>query len=243
MFIGIGTVINLIAILLGSVIGIVAGTKFAERTRSLMTDVLGSITILGAASAATALWSHDLTSAVPRGWPILIILISLILGGLLGSVMRVEARLEQWGASLKQRFDSHGNSPFVQGFVTASLVFAIGPLAILGSISDGMGTGIDQLSLKSTLDFFASIAFAAAFGWGVAASALPVGIYQGLWTLAGVLLGTVLQPFQVAAMTATGAVLLFGIALKLLNVKSIRVGDLLPALAIAPLFALLVSYF
>ena len=132
-------------------------------------------------------------------------------------------------------------SPFVEGFVTASLVFAIGPLAILGSISDGMGTGIDQLALKSTLDFFASIAFASAFGWGVAASALPVGIYQGLWTLTGVALGAILESYQVAAMTATGSVLLLGIAFKLLNVKAMRVGDLLPALAIAPVLALLVS--
>ena len=241
MFVGVGTVINLAAILIGSAIGVIAGGKFPDRIRSLMTDVLGAITILGAASAASVLWSRDLTTAVPRGWPILIILVSLILGGLLGSLLQLEARLERWGSFLKERLDSHGQSPFVEGFVTASLVFAIGPLAILGSISDGMGTGIDQLALKSTLDFFASIAFASAFGWGVAASALPVGIYQGLWTLTGVALGAILESYQVAAMTATGSVLLLGIAFKLLNVKAMRVGDLLPALAIAPVLALLVS--
>ena len=81
---------------------------------------------------------------------------------------------------MKNRFDRKGDSPFVEGFVTASLIFVIGPLAILGSISDGMSTGIDQLALKSTLDFFAALAFAAALGWGVALSALPVGVYQGV---------------------------------------------------------------
>lgn len=243
MFVGIGTVINVIAILLGAVIGVFAGSKFPERIRSLMTDVLGAITILGAASAAISLWSPEFIEALPRGWPLLVVLISLILGGLLGSMLNIESRLEDWGARLKSRFDSQGESPFVQGFVTAALVFAIGPLAILGSISDGMGSGIDQLALKSTLDFFAAIAFASAFGWGVAASAIPVGIYQGIWTVIGFALGTILESYQVAAMTATGAVLLLGIAFKLLGIKVIRVGDLLPALAIAPLLALVVSQF
>ena len=243
MFVGIGTTINILAILLGSAIGVFAGAKFPERIRALMTDVLGAITILGAASAAISLWSVELRSALPRGWPLLVILISLILGGLIGSMFEVESRLESWGVRLKNRFDSRGESPFVEGFVTASLVFAIGPLAILGSISDGMATGIDQLALKSTLDFFAAVAFASAFGWGVAASALPVGIYQGLWTLIGFGLGTILEPYQVAAMTATGSVLLLGIAFKLLGIKTMRVADLLPALAIAPLLALLVNRF
>ena len=115
MFVGVGTVINLAAILIGSAIGVIAGGKFPDRIRSLMTDVLGAITILGAASAASVLWSRDLTTAVPRGWPILIILISLILGGLMGSLLQLESRLERWGTALKARFDSHGESPFVEG--------------------------------------------------------------------------------------------------------------------------------
>ena len=122
------------------------------------------------------------------------------------------------------------------------MIFAIGPLAILGSISDGMSTGIDQLVLKSTLDFFASIAFAAALGWGVAVSALPVGVYQFAWTGIGFALGSILSDYQVSAMTATGGILLLGIAFKLLNIKQIAIGNLLPALAVAPLLALGSSY-
>jgi uncharacterized membrane protein YqgA involved in biofilm formation len=238
MFVGVGTVINILGILLGASIGVLMGNRIPENIRRLMTDVLGAITLIGAASAITALWNEDLTLSVPDGFPILIVLASLLLGGIIGSLCKIEERLESWGVNLKSRFDKGGESLFVEGFVTASLIFAIGPLAILGSISDGMGTGIDQLALKSTLDFFAALAFAAAFGWGVALSALPVGIYQGLWTVAGFLLGSILADYQVSAMTATGGILLLGIGLKLLDIKSISIGNLLPALALAPLFAL-----
>jgi uncharacterized membrane protein YqgA involved in biofilm formation len=123
------------------------------------------------------------------------------------------------------------------------LVFAIGPLAILGSISDGMSRGIDQLLLKSTLDFFASIAFAATFGWGVAASAIAVGVYQFSWTVIGFFLGSVLNDYQVDLMTTVGGILLLGIGLRLLAIKQIRVGDLLPGLFIVPLLAYAVHLF
>jgi uncharacterized membrane protein YqgA involved in biofilm formation len=129
----------------------------------------------------------------------------------------------------------------VEGFVSASLVFAIGPLAILGSISDGMGEGIDQLMLKSTLDGFTSIAFAASLGWGVALSSLPVGIYQMFWTGVGITLGAVLSAYQIAAMTAVGGVLLIGISLRLLKIKEIAIANLLPAIALAPVIAFLLS--
>ena len=210
-----------------------------------MTDVLGAVTLIGAASALVTLYDEEIVSLLPDGSPILVVLGSLILGGLLGSWINIESRLNSLGEILKKRFGTFGrgsdDNKFVEGFVTASLIFVIGPLAILGSISDGMSNGIDQLLLKSILDFFASIAFAAALGWGVAFSALPVAMYQGAWTLVGLFLGSVLEDFQVQAMTATGGILLLGIALKLLKIKEIAIGDLLPALAFAPILALLAS--
>ena len=243
MFIGVGTVINIVSIIAGSVIGIILGNKISEKTRILMTDVLGAITLIGAAGSIKALWNSDLIASVPQGSPILIVLASLLIGGVLGSLLRIEDRLESIGIKLKNSFDKNGESPFVEGFVTSSLIFVIGPLAILGSISDGMSTGIEQLTLKSILDFFASIAFSAALGWGVALSALPVGIYQFAWTGVGFGLGAILTGYQVSAMTATGGVLLLGIAFKLLKIKEIAIGNLLPALALAPVFALLASNF
>jgi uncharacterized membrane protein YqgA involved in biofilm formation len=236
IFPGIGTLINIVAIILGSTIGVLLGSKMSERTRELITDVLGMTVILAAVGALISLWSKRFIHSLPTGWTLLSIMAALLMGGLIGSAARIEDRLEGMGERLRIRFRASDESPFVEGFVLASLIFAIGPLAILGSISDGMSTGIDQLILKSTLDFFASMAFAASLGWGVALSALPVGIYQGFWTLIGVGLGSILGGYQVDAMTATGGVLLLGIGLKLLKIKEIAVGNLLPALAVAPLF-------
>lgn len=235
MFVGIGTVINVFSILFGTIVGKLLGNRFTERTRNLLTDILGIVTLVSAASALISLGDSKFVAVIPNGGPILVLLASLIIGGLLGAWLDIEGRLESLGIALKNRFGK-GESTFVEGFVTASLIFVIGPLAILGSISDGMSTGIDQLLLKSILDFFASIAFAAALGWGVAFSALPVGIYQGVWTVIGLALGSILSDYQVAAMTATGGVLLLGIGLKLLRIKDIAIGNLLPALVLAPIF-------
>jgi uncharacterized membrane protein YqgA involved in biofilm formation len=124
--------------------------------------------------------------------------------------------------------------------MTASLVFCVGPLTVLGSISDGLGHGIDQLALKSTLDGFAAIAFAATFGVGVLASALTVAVVQGGFTVMGLLLGDVLSAAGISALTATGGLLLVGVALRLLKVRDVPVADLLPALVVAPLLTQLV---
>lgn len=237
MFPGIGTVINIFTIIAGASIGVFIGAKMSMRTRVLLTDVLGLATILAAAGALASLWSARYISALPTGWSLLAILGALLIGGFIGSVAKLEDRLDNFGEKLRIRFRASKESSFVEGFVSVSLLFAIGPLAILGSISDGMSTGIEQLLLKSTLDFFAAMAFAASLGWGVAFSALPVGIYQGFWTVLGVGLGSILTGYQIDAMTITGGVLLLGIGLKLLKIKEIAVGNLLPALAIAPLLA------
>jgi len=123
------------------------------------------------------------------------------------------------------------------------LIFCIGPLAILGALSDGLGLGIEQLALKSALDGFASIAFAATMGWGVMASAIAVGIYQGAFTVISMFAGSFLTEALVASITATGGVLLIGVGLRILRIKSVAVGDLLPALIVAPLLTLLVARF
>lgn len=240
MFPGLGTFINILTIITGASLGVLVGNRMKSQTRTLLTDILGLVTLLGAASALIPLWSSRYVSALPQGWPLLVVLGSLLIGGLIGSALGIEDQLNTLGEHLRVRFRAANDSPFVEGFVSASLLFAIGPLAILGSISDGMGTGLDLLILKSSLDFFVAIAFATSLGWGVAVSALPVGIYQGIWTLIGFGLGEILTGYQVDAMTIVGGVMLICIALRLLNIKQVAVANLLPALAIAPLFALLV---
>ena len=243
MFPGFGTTLNIVAIIIGSVVGILIGKKLSEKFRRLITDVLGCVTAISAADALSAYWDVSLTQALPQGGAILVIVFSLLIGAAIGSWLKIEDSLEVFGEKLKSNFDKKAESNFVEGFVSASLVFAIGPLAILGSISDGMRTGIDQLVLKSTLDGFTSIAFAASLGWGVALSSLPVGIYQFIWTGIGVSLGAILADYQIAAMTAVGGVLLIGISLRLLRIKDVAVANLLPAIALAPLIALFFESF
>lgn len=243
MFPGVGTLINIITIVTGASLGVLVGNRMNSKTRTLLTDVLGMVTLLGAGSALIPLWSDRYINALPQGWTLLVVLGSLLIGGLIGSAFKFEERLDSLGENLRIRFRASSESPFVEGFVSASLLFAIGPLAILGSISDGMGNGIDQLILKSTLDFFAAMAFATSLGWGVAVSALPVGIYQGVWTVIGLGLGEILDGYQIDAMTVVGGIMLICISFRLLNIKQVTVGNLLPALAIAPIFALLVHSF
>jgi uncharacterized membrane protein YqgA involved in biofilm formation len=237
VFIGLGTAINIATIITGASLGVLVGGRMPERTRSLITDVLGLITILGAASALIPMWGERYINALPKGWTLLIILAALLIGGILGSAAKLETRLDSFGEYLRKKFGAHENGTFIEGFVSASLLFAIGPLAILGSISDGMSTGIDQLLLKSSLDFFAAMAFAASLGWGVAASAIPVGIYQGVWTVIGFGLGSILSDYQIDAMTIVGGLMLVSIGLRLLKIREIAVGNLLPALILAPIFA------
>jgi uncharacterized membrane protein YqgA involved in biofilm formation len=237
MFAGVGTLINVIAIMVGSSLGILAGARITKKSQNLITDVLGLITALGAASALSPLWSPIFEAALPKSSSLLVILASMLIGGLIGSALSLESRLDAFGEHLRKRFKASQESPFVEGFVSASLLFVIGPLAILGSVSDGMSQGIDQLILKSSLDFFAAMAFASTLGWGVAASAIPVAIYQGFWTLVGLIAGSVLSQYQIDAMTICGGLMLVGISLRLLDIKKIPVANLLPALVIAPALA------
>ena len=166
MFVGFGTAVNIATIIGGAALGVLVGARMLLRTRTLITEVLGLITILGAVSALAPMWGSRYLDALPKGWTLLAILGSLLIGGLIGSALNLESKLDSIGETLRKKFGAHEESTFVEGFVSAALLFAIGPLAILGSISDGMSTGVDQLLLKSSLDFFAAMAFATSLGWG-----------------------------------------------------------------------------
>jgi uncharacterized membrane protein YqgA involved in biofilm formation len=236
---GIGTAVNVATVLLGALLGRLLGNRLPVRTRDLVTDALGLVTLLIAGTSAVAVLDSDLAARVGDSAPMLIVLGSLVLGGIIGSLLRLEVRVESVGGWLQRRLAGETGSVerhrFIEGFVVSSLLFCTGPLTILGSLNDGLGNGADQLFLKATLDGFAAIAFAASFGWGVAASAITVVVVQGGLTLVGVLLGDVLPAAQLAAITATGGLLLVGVALRLLRIREIPVADLLPALVIAPI--------
>jgi uncharacterized membrane protein YqgA involved in biofilm formation len=239
---GAGTALNVVAVLVGSGAGVLLRGRLPQRTRDVVTDALGLVVLLVAASAAVDVASADLVTAVGSSAPTLIVLGALVVGGITGSLLRLEQRLEEVGEALRRRMARDGGTGrFVEGFVLASLVFCVGPLAVLGSFQDGLGQGIDLLALKSTLDCFAAMAFAAALGWGVAASAISVGVLQGVLTVVGFFLGDLLPAAEVAALNATGGLLLVGVALRLLRIKPLPVADLLPALAVAPALTWLVA--
>lgn len=244
MFIGAGTLVNAGAVVLGSGLGMLLGHRLPERTRTVVTDALGLVTLLLAALSAMSVRDPDLVRAVGSNAPVLIVLGSVLIGGIIGSLLRIEDRLEGLGGWMQGRLErGYGDdrARFIEGYVTASLIFCVGPLTVLGSIDEGLGNGAQELVLKSVLDGFASIAFAASFGFGVMAAAFSVIVVQGTLTLLGVLLGSFIPEAQVVALTATGGLLLAGVGIRLLQIRQIAVGDLLPALVVAPVLTQLVT--
>ena len=236
---GIGTLVNVAAVLIGAGLGVLLGHRLSQRTRDVVTDGLGLVTLLIAILSALAVTDPALVDHIGSSAPMLVVLGAILVGGIVGSLLRLEARVESLGGWLQSRLTRDEGTAerrrFVEGFVAASLLFCTGPLTILGSLNDGLGRGAEELYLKSALDGFAAMAFAASFGWGVAASALTIIVVQGGLTVVGVLLGDVLPNAHVAALTAVGGLLLVGIALRLLRVREIPVADLLPALVLAPI--------
>ena len=224
-----GTIINVITVLVGTALGVLLGGRLSERMSQTVLHGLGLVT------AAIGLQMFLETANV------LIVLGAVLVGGILGEWWNLEARLNGIGAWLEARFNRGGGDEeratrFIRGFVTASLLFCVGPMAILGSIQDGLTGDYRLLAIKAMLDGFASLAFASSLGVGVGFSALALLIYQGGIALAAAQAQAVLTPEMIAELTATGGVLILGISVStLLEIKPIRVGNFLPALLLAPL--------
>lgn len=246
-FIGVGTVTNTATVVVGSGLGLLVGHRLPERVRTVVTTALGLVTLLIAAQAVWDVADPALSAAVGESAPVLIVLGSLVIGGVLGAWAHLEQRVEAVGGWLQRTLtrrhastDGAARDRFVEGFVVSSLVFCVGPLTIIGSINEGIGNGPDQLLLKSVLDGFASLAFAASLGAGVMASAVSVAVIQGTLTALGAGLGEVVPDAHLVAVTATGGLILLGVAFRLLELKAVPVADLLPALVVAPVLTQLV---
>lgn len=243
MIVGLGTLINVVAIILGTIAGVLLGNRLSEKTSRVVTDGLGLVVLVLGGLNVISILDAEFVTSVGAGIPLLIVIGAILIGGIIGSALRIEQRLEKLGAFLQKRFAKKGSKgskeKFITGFVNASLVFTIGPLAILGALSDGLGQGIEQLATKSMLDGFASLAFASSLGWGVALSAIPVGLWQGLITVLAFSVGAVASAPIISALTATGGVLLIGVGLRLLQIRSVAVGNMLPALIVAPVITLI----
>jgi uncharacterized protein len=229
---GTGTLLNAGAVLVGAALGSLLGERLPKRIRDTVMHILGLVTLLVGIDQGLAAFRPPLTD-LTRG-SVLIVLGSVVVGGIIGELIGIERGLSAFGDWLKDRF-GRGQSRFTEGFVAASLVFCVGPLTILGSIQDGLSGDYSLLAVKSMLDGFAALAFASTLGWGVGFSVITILAYQGGLTLfAGGATG-IFDPAIVAAITATGGVLILGIALRLLELREVRVANLLPSLLLAPM--------
>ena len=238
---GLGTVINLITVTVGGLAGVYVGHRFPERMRQTIMQGLGLATVAVGVIGFEPLFDPDL--GLRRA---VIMIASITVGGAVGDALHLEERLERAGERLKRRFapkeETEGrNSRFVEGFVVASTVFCAGPMTLLGGIEDGLGISIRLLAIKSTLDGIAAVGFASVYGWGVLGSLLTIAIFQGAVTALAVLIDPLVTTEVVAMLSTIGGVLLLGIALRLLELKEIRVIDLSPALRLGPVAAAVVE--
>jgi uncharacterized membrane protein YqgA involved in biofilm formation len=219
---GLGTAINVVAVLVGGGLGTLVGTRLPPGMQQTAMQAIGLFTLL-----------IGVTNFFEVQNP-LVPLVSVIVGLLIGEILGIDASLKRLGYYLQERF-SKGESSLSRAFVTTSLLFCVGPLTVLGSLEDGLTGDYSLLALKSALDFVASLSFASVLGWGVLLSAVTVLVVQGTLTLSAGLLEEVVTGPMIDAMTATGGVLILGLGLVLLELKEVRVANMLPALLIAPL--------
>ncbi|MDP9343161.1 MAG: DUF554 domain-containing protein [Actinomycetota bacterium] len=226
-----GTLINAGTVLVGTAVGTLLGDRLPERIRETVMHALGLFVLAVGVDESLAAFTPPLSRFTRAS--VVIVLGSVLVGGIVGELLRIEDRLNTAGEALKRRF-GRGQARFTEGFVVASLVFCVGPLSILGSIQDGLNGDYQLLAIKSTLDGFAALAFSAALGWGVGFSAITILLYQGSLSLAASAVAGSFTPEITAALTAAGGILILGISLRLLDLKQVRVANLLPALVLAP---------
>lgn len=230
-----GTFLNIATVLLGGIIGLIFGARIPEKLKATIIAGLGLFTLAMG-------MQMFLNTENP-----LIVLGALLIGTLLGEWMRIEDGLQSLGKFLEQRFSREGDDSsnrFVRGFLTASLLFCVGPMTILGSIQDGLSGDYNLLAVKSVLDGFAAMAFASTLGVGVMFSVIVILVYQGGISLLAAQLDAIVTASMMNELTATGGVILLGLAISsLLEIKKIRVGNMLPGLLIAPVIVKILSLF
>jgi len=230
-----GTFLNIATVIVGGIIGLVFGARIPEKLKETVIAGMGLFVV-----------AMGLQMFLKTENP-LIVLGSLLIGTLLGEWLRIEDGLHNLGKILEQRFSKEGDdgsNRFVRGFLTASLLFCVGPMTILGSIQNGLTGDYNLLAVKSVLDGFASLAFSSTLGVGVMFSTIIILVYQGGVSLLASQLNAIVTPSMMNELTATGGVILIGLAISsLLEIKKIRVGNMLPGLLIAPLIVWVLSLF
>lgn len=230
-----GTFLNIATVIIGGMIGLIFGVRIPERVRGTIVACLGLFT----AAMGTQMFIKTENPLVVLG--------AMLIGTLLGEWWGIEEGLQSFGKYLEKRFsreNTDDSNRFVRGFLTASLVFCVGPMTIIGSIQDGLSGDYNLLAVKSVLDGFAALAFASTLGVGVLFSIIVIFVFQGGISLTAAQLDALVTPSMLNELTATGGVILLGLAISsILEIKKIRVGNMLPALAVAPLIVWVLSLF
>ena len=219
----IGTLVNTAAVIVGGTIGLMLKKNMPERVTTIYFQAVGLFTLaIG-------------ISMVVKMEHILIVVGSLAVGSLLGEWMNLEVGVERISKFLKKRFRI-GSDKFSEGLITAFLLFCIGSMTILGTIQEGTGGSSDLLFTKSLMDFFSALLLASAFGFGVIFSAIPLLLFQGALTLLAMYAGSFFTPIIIQGLTSVGGILLIGLGINILEIKKLRIMNMLPALVIVILF-------
>ncbi|MDD4363489.1 MAG: DUF554 domain-containing protein [Atribacterota bacterium] len=220
-----GTIVNSLAIVFGCIVGLFLKERFPEKIGIILFQGIGLTTLMIGVQMAV------------QGTEILPIIVSILLGGMVGELINIEKRLNQIGNSLKDRFSKFdGNEKFTEGFIAASLLFCVGSMAIMGAIEEGINNNSSILFAKSALDGISSIIFSASLGIGVLFSAIPVFIYQGIITQIAQLVKNLITVEMITQMTAVGGILIIGLGINILEIKKIKVANLLPSIFIILIF-------
>jgi hypothetical protein len=244
-----GTVVNVITVAAGSIVGISISRGIPERYRVIVLQTLGLITLTLGVDAAVLQFGGAVERFAPAGdagttygarWG-MVMISSLLLGAILGTALRLHERIESLGKWLQVRSAGGDGHRFAEGFLSASVLFCVGPLTLVGCLENGANANPSLLYIKSLLDCFASLALASTLGWGVFASILTVGVFQGGLSLLAFWIAEPLDELSIALMTNVGGVIMLGTGLMLLEIKPIRVANMVPAIFLPPLVVFIVE--
>jgi len=240
--IGLGTIVNAGVIVAGSLAGLFIKNGIPQRFKDTVMQGIGlSVLIIGISGALQGIYRVTESGSLDRMY-IMTMILSLVIGGIIGELIDIEDKLDKLGRLVQKKFSkSDGN--FVEGFITASLVFCVGAMAIVGALEDGLTGNAGTLYAKSILDGISSVIFSATMGVGVLLSALPVLVYQGIITLLAGLIKPWLTDVVVSQISLVGSVLIMAIGLNMLDIKKIKVGNLLPAMFMPLVFYIIISIF
>ena len=244
-----GTMVNAATVVIGSVAGISVAKRLPEHYSKIVLNVLGLVTVTLGVDAGVLRFARTVAENAPLvddsrtyGARLAMVMIaSLVIGSIIGTALRLHGRIEQMGSWIHQRFSAGDGKNFAEGFLTASVIFCVGPLTLLGCLENGAHADPSLLYIKAVLDGFCSMALATALGWGVLASVVTVIGFQGALSLLAYCIADPLDEVSISLMTIVGGVILIATALMILEIKKIPVADMLPAIFLAPFFVWVVE--